>query len=439
MDEVLGQHMPISAFEQKRDLLHRVLQAGQTISKPETPVVFWVPGRIEVLGKHTDYAGGRSLLAATSLGFFFLSYPRTDDRINLVDVFGNRLLESRLHPDVMPCLGHWSNYAETVFRRMARNFKNLNGADIFFVSDLPQAAGMSSSSAMIVGLFLVLSCLNNLNNLPEYLQNIQTLEDLGGYLGTIENGQTFGTFVGDKGVGTFGGSEDHTAILCCQPGKLSQYAYCPVRFEQRVDLPEGYIFAIGVSGVVAEKTGGALEKYNRASRLAFEAIRIWNAQTENRHPHLSFAIGQVGPDSVRQTIERGANGEFSQRELLDRFDHFYAENEDILPKASAALLQGNIKAFGEQVARSQILGATLLKNQIPETIFLADSACKCGAVAASAFGAGLGGSVWALVKEHEAEGMLADWKNAYYKAFPDAAQNSLFFTTPAGPSAFELT
>lgn len=431
--------MPASVVAGKRDLLAQVLAAGAQFNAPDKPVVFWVPGRIEVLGKHTDYAGGRSLLAATSRGFFFAAYPRTDDRVCVIDVLGRRRLDSRLHPDLTPRLGQWSNYAETVFRRVARNFPGpLKGADIAFASDLPQAAGMSSSSAMVVGVFLVLSRLNALDRSAVYRENIRGLEDLGGYLGTIENGQTFGSLDGDKGVGTFGGSEDHTAILCCQTGKLSQYAYCPVRFERIVSMPQDYVFAIGVSGVVAEKTGAAMVKYNRASRLASESLRVWREAGTSDAPHLACAIASAGKDAVRAVLEKAAHPEFSSAELTARFDHFYAENEEILPHASAALSQGDLDAFGKQVARSQQLGTTLLKNQIPETEFLATAACNAGAAAASAFGAGFGGSVWALVRQDDAERFLADWGAAYGNAFPLAAKRSQFFATPAGPAAFEL-
>ena len=47
------------------------------------------------------------------------------------------------------------------------------------------------------------------------------------YLGCNENGQNFKGLVGDKGVGTFGGSEDHTAIMSCSSGNLNMYSYCP--------------------------------------------------------------------------------------------------------------------------------------------------------------------------------------------------------------------
>ena len=49
------------------------------------PLAFFVPGRIEVLGKHTDYAGGRSLLCAVERGFAVLATPRDDAVVRAVD------------------------------------------------------------------------------------------------------------------------------------------------------------------------------------------------------------------------------------------------------------------------------------------------------------------------------------------------------------------
>src|SRR2546423_829610 len=128
------------------------------------------------------------------------------------------------------------------------------------------AAGLSSSSALIIAIFLALADANNLWERAEFRRNIHSIEDLAGYLGTNENGQTFGDLVGDRGVGTFGGSQDHTAILGGEPGRLKVYKYCPVKLEQTIDLPRDWIFAIASSGVVAEKTGAAMEKYNCASQ-----------------------------------------------------------------------------------------------------------------------------------------------------------------------------
>jgi len=401
---------------------------------------YFVPGRIEVLGKHTDYAGGSSIVAAAERGLCLVVVPRDDNRVRVIDpVFADRA-EFPLDPELVPRRGHWSNYPMTVARRVTRNFPGTRrGADIALCSDLSPAAGMSSSSALIVAVFLALSEGNALYDRPEFRDNVRDPADLAGYLGTVENGQTFGTLEGDRGVGTFGGSEDHTAILTCRPGHLSQYAYCPVRFERAIRLPEGFTFAIGVSGVVAEKTGAAQEKYNRASRLAARIAELWRQATGRDDPHLAAALA-TGPDAagrLRQVVQSAAS--IAERPALaDRLEHFLAENEEILPAAGDALAVGDVTSFGEWVDRSQQAAEELLGNQVPETIFLARSARDGGAVAASAFGAGFGGSVWALIETDAAEVFLTAWANAYRANFPHHAPRTAFFPTPPAPAAFQI-
>ncbi|MHC4406808.1 MAG: galactokinase family protein, partial [Planctomycetota bacterium] len=108
---------------------------------------FFVPGRIEVLGKHTDYAGGRSLIVAAERGFCLVASARDDKAITLVDAASAETAAFELGPELTPTVGHWSNYPMTVARRIARNFPEARrGADVAFASDLPPAAGMSSSS-----------------------------------------------------------------------------------------------------------------------------------------------------------------------------------------------------------------------------------------------------------------------------------------------------
>ena len=434
----LSNRFSITEQPSKHQLLDRVLTCGAQFGEPAH--VFWVPGRIEVLGKHTDYGGGRSLLAATTRGFFFAVYPRKDDKIVVVDCELKEQFESRVAPDVAPRLGHWSNYAETVFRRVARNFEgDLKGANIAFASDLPQAAGMSSSSAMIVGFFLVLDAVNDLKKRDEYQENIRSAEDLAGYLGTNENGQTFGTLVGDKGVGTFGGSEDHTAILNCRSGHLSQYRYCPVAFEREMALPNQYVFVVAASGVIAEKTGAAMAKYNKVSRLAFEALGMWNDRSASNDPNLATAIERVGYETIRDCLATCSHSEFTSDELVERLDHFYTENEVILPGASDALANGDIALFGDWVQKSQVAGVEMLKNQVAETEALAVMARDKGAFAASAFGAGFGGSVWAFVERNRVEDFIGEWKQSYSLEFEDVAEKSAFFSVEAGPGAFSLS
>jgi galactokinase len=402
---------------------------------------FFVPGRIEVLGKHTDYAGGRSLIVAAEQGFCLVAAARDDRRVIVLDAESEETVSFDLAAEITPRMGHWSNYPMTVARRIARNFPEACfGAEISFSSDLPPGAGMSSSSAMIVAMFLALADANKLAESRPFRDNIHNPEDLAGYLGTVENGQTFGSLQGDRGVGTFGGSEDHTAILCARANQVSQYAYCPVHFERTVPMPPGYTFAIGTCGVVAEKTGAAMDKYNAASRLASTVAELWRSETGRDDPHLGAALASApdAADRLRHITEAAGDEVPEPGALHKRLRHFLSENEEILPAAGDALAQGDVRRFGRLVDRSQEAAEELLGNQIPPTSYLARSARENGAAAASAFGAGFGGGVWALIQKSQTGPFLAAWADAYRAEFPDHAEAALFFTTSAGPAAFQV-
>src|SRR4051812_11136964 len=140
----------------------------------------FVPGRIEFLGKHTDYAGGRSLICPVERGICAIVSPRADDRVRVMDAGAKRdTVAFQIGRELTPTPGHWGNYPMTVARRVARNFPGiLCGADIAIASDLPPAAGMSSSSALMIAIFLALDAANDLSERAEYRANIHSKEDL---------------------------------------------------------------------------------------------------------------------------------------------------------------------------------------------------------------------------------------------------------------------
>lgn len=419
-----------------------VAQAAAFLPASPRPCAFFVPGRIEVLGKHTDYAGGRTMIVATQRGFALVGAARDDASIRAIAVTLGETVAFAMEPDLAPRAGHWSNYPMTVARRIARNFPGpLRGVDLAFAGDLPPAAGMSSSSALIVGVFLVLAEINRLDQRPEYQAHLAKSTDLAGYLGTIENGQSFGPLAGDRGVGTFGGSEDHTAILCGQPNRISQYSYCPVRFERAIDVPPGYVFAVGASGVAAEKTGAAMALYNAASACASALVELWRAATGRDDAHLAAVLAS-GPNAAGRLAalaEGSKRDDFDGETLARRLAHFLAESDEIIPAAGDALARGDLAEFGRQAARSQELAERLLGNQVPETSALTALARQCGAAAASSFGAGFGGSVWALVERERAASFLVDWRDRYAAAHPERARSASFFTTTAAPAALRIT
>jgi galactokinase len=204
--------------------------------------------------------------------------------VRITDAVTGEHVDIELNAALTPVPGSWTNYAITVVRRIARNFPGpLRGAEIAFASDLPPAAGLSSSSALVVSIFLAIADLNALGAHEEYRRAIAGADDLAGYLGAVENGAAYRTLSGDRGVGTFSGSQDQTAILCSRADALVQYSFAPVRFERSVPLPADHVFVIGASGVLAEKTrvecmrcstGGVRRPAARTRRSARSSIRV---------------------------------------------------------------------------------------------------------------------------------------------------------------------
>jgi galactokinase len=399
----------------------------------------WVPGRIEFLGKHTDYAGGRSLLCLVERGIRMTAKPRTDDIVRIHDRRSIDTVECRFDPGLDRPRGHWANYPFTVVRRLARDFPDARtGADLSFESDLPPAAGMSSSSALVVAVYMALAAINELDARDAYRAAIRSAEDIAEYVGCIEGGYPFRAFAGDEGVGTLSGCEDQTAMICGRAGELVRYSFCPVRFETRVPLPADHRFVIGASGVVAEKTASALEKYNALSRRARAAAKAWRLASGGSEETLAKAVERAGPDAVREAIGCVDADGFARAELQARFDQFHEESEVIIPEATLALKRRDLAALGALVDRSQAGAESLLGNQIPETVMLARSARELGAAAASAFGAGFGGSVWALVPDTSADEFLERWRDTYLRVFPAHRAAAQFFTTRAGPPAGKM-
>jgi galactokinase len=420
-------------------------RASAALARRQT-LRLWVPGRIEFLGKHTDYAGGRSLICTVERGLAVVASPRDDRIVRLTDAVTTDHVEIELSPMLASADGSWANYPITVARRIAQNFPGpLRGADIAFASDLPPAAGLSSSSALVVATFLAIADLNAISAHEEYRRSLPNADDLAGYLGAVEGGAAYGDLAGDRGVGTFSGSQDHTAILSSRAGALVQYAFAPVRFERNVPLPPAYIFVIGASGVLAEKTGAALDLYNRQARLVRGLLARWRGATGRDDATLAAALESSDDalDRLRAIVRdprlaADTSDGFEPVDLMSRLDQFANESRQIIPEAGDALERGDLATLGELVDRSQRSAELLLGNQVAETFHLARSARSLGAVAASAFGAGFGGSVWALVRQEEAHQFMQCWQENYESRFPQPAERASFFVTRAGPAAMRL-
>ncbi|MDN5899423.1 MAG: galactokinase [Brachybacterium sp.] len=426
-----------------------------------TPVTWAMPGRIEVLGKHTDYGGGRVLVCAVDRGITVRAEETTGLPSTLEAVSDAYPGAIHLEAEALPTLpaGHWGRYVHTVLARLTDNFGTLRPARLTVSSDLPPASGMSSSSAMITGAAMALADLNGLPETAAWASQLPDRVALAGYAASIENGTSFGALAGRPGVGTSGGSLDHTGMLASEEGLISYAEFDPMAVLDRVPLPQEWSFVVAVSGVLAEKTGAAQELYNRGPALLADIVARWNRETGRADATVQAALRSLVGSDLASPLLPGADltaplptgGDMGASPLArderlaplrrlaadgverDRLDQFLLESAVLVPRAHAALRDGDLDAFAAATTTSQRLAETHLRNQIPQTIALARSAEQLGARTASSFGAGFGGSVWALVPTADADGFAADWKERYLRTEGAPETASTLVTRPGAP------
>jgi galactokinase len=397
-----------------------------------------VPGRVELVGKHVDYAGGRSLTCAVDRAITATARALDEPVLRVRDE-GRPGVEVALASDARRSRrsARWATYVVAVARRFARDFPGARrGVDVVLRSDLPRSAGLSSSSALVVAVATALADANRMDDDPRWRAAVPDDLARAEYFGAMETGAPYGPFPGDDGVGARGGAQDHVAIVCARAASAGQFSYLPARLERRVPWPSEYVLAIGVSGVHATKTGNARARYNRVADSTRALVRAWNGETGRTDVTLSDALAS-GPGAGDRLASLAARGieEFSAEYLVPRLAQFREETEEIVPGVAEALAARDLETVGALVDRSMAMAVAALRNQVPETIALAREARTLGAVAASAFGAGFGGAVWAMVPTESASDFIGQWRAAYVERFPGRAAHAQWLVTRPGPPA----
>ena len=415
---------------------------SRVASRAPEEVAWRVPGRVEVLGKHTDYAGGSVLVGAVDRAITARarrtqgppsSLTATTDGGDPVTLFAG------VDPGLEP--GHWGHYLQTVLDRLTLNFGASAAAHLSISSDLPPASGMSSSSALVCATALALADLNGWSQEPRWIEAMPDRLSLAGYLAAVEGGRAWHDLPGTTGVGTRGGSEDHTGMLCGAQDRLLLAGFDPMRIMRTVSFPSQWALVIGVSGVLAHKTGAALEDYNRGPATVQSVLARWNEATGRSDASLAGAVRHlVGDADGEQAADDPA-----LKELLslcepgyerERIEQFLIESLVLVP-AGARLIAAADPGVGEVLERSQELADRGLRNQVPQTRLMVSLAREVGAIGASCFGAGWGGSVYALVPADHAEDFADQWLEAY-RDREGLAERAATIVTRPGPGARRL-
>jgi len=419
-----------------------------------------VPNRVELLGKHTDYQGGKTLVMAGPKNFFEIGAPSLDDTsefVNAIPDFGKTVFRMKARGVELLVEGFGSQYTVRVAERFSKNlvdagFPQPGNVKVVFLGDIPIGGGTSGSSSKVISDFLTFaSCSELLDNSGFKSLIVENgrkagikldqkgmdnfLLSLSMYLAHYENGLDFGDLRGDRGVGTFGGSEDHTAILLGRKGKLLFCRYCPTEVLDIVDLPGGCSIVVAFSGKRAEKTKEAMEKYNRLSRNASLAVGALNEIHETSFGFLRDFYQELDSSQRAEAAFKAILKHTGNEELAGRAFQFYME-EDIIVRAVESLKRGDLFEYGALINESHELSKEYLKNIVDEVDFLKKSACGLGAFGASGFGGGFGGCCYAIIKAEDCTGFVEQWKHEYLRRYPELEREVQFDVYPPCGGSF---
>jgi galactokinase len=230
------------------------------------PEHVWAPGRVNLIGEHIDYHGLPVLPMALRQRINVAFERREDSRVCVESKWrgpmtGGEIREFEWRDDLTPvAAGDWENYLRAAALAVSRKWGIGAGIDAVITSDLPAAAGLSSSSALIVAFALALLQAN---------QREATFEEL---MEILPEGEHF--------VGTRGGGMDHAASLASKEGCASLVSFRPLSV-RHVPIPPEWAFLAADSLIRAEKSGAAREQYNAArsgpgaaAHVASEAARV---------------------------------------------------------------------------------------------------------------------------------------------------------------------
>ncbi len=408
------------------------------------------PGRINLIGEHTDYNGFPVMPMAIDRAVRIVCAPRSDRVVDLRDAneadYGPRrfAVSRRIEPFDA---GDWGNYVKAAVQGLVAHTVasggrpgDLRGMTCVVDGDIPVEAGLSSSTAVVVASALAFA---RVNGLRIRRRNMAEL-----------------TAEAEHYVGTRGGGMDQAACLLGEEGKALKVDFFPLR-AQPVPFPRDFCIVAAHSTVSARKAGGRREAYNK--RVAECAVgvhllaRALGTPPQRRLADLTRLRPGVGPDEYLELLHRETGG----REALDEaeaarlcgtdtaeFRARYALGEDGLFKvmarcrhvlteadrterAARALQAGRVEEVGRLMDESHASCAGDYEVSCPELDELVGLMRREGALGARLTGAGFGGFAIALVRLTDAERLKQALLAGFYGRDGREADGRLFVFRPA--------
>jgi galactokinase len=369
---------------------------------------FFAPGRVNLIGEHTDYNGGYVFPAALTFGTWALVRPREDGLYHFQSTNFEFGVETRVGELDYRKEDDWANYPKGVLAQLIERMESKSsliyrGADILYHGNIPNGAGLSSSASIELVTAVALSTLSELNlSILELVQLCQRAEN-----------QFVGVNCGIMDQFAVGmGRRDHAMLLKCD---TLENEYVPFRID-------GYKLIITNTN---QRRGLTDSKYNERRKECETGLAILRQQV----PTLG-SLGELGFaewEGLRDRIQNPT--------IQKRLEHVVSEDDRVL-KARQSLQDDDLLAFGEYMKQSHESLRDLYEvtGEHLDALFAAAIQVE-GCIGSRMTGAGFGGCTVSLVKE-EAVDRFKNEVESHYSA--KTGVTPTFYVCDVGDGAREI-
>ena len=335
--------------------------------------LFFSPGRVNLIGEHTDYNGGHVFPCALSFGTYGIISKRNDRKVRLYSMNFEDLgvIEFSLDCMVYDKSHDWANYPKAVIKTFENHgYRTEHGFDILFYGNIPNGAGLSSSASLEVLMAVIINDLNNFDlDMISMVKMCQEAENkfIGVNCGIMDQ---FSIGMGTEGC---------AILLDCN---TLEYRYSKINMD-------GYKIVIGNTN---KKRGLADSKYNeRRSECESALAQIQTVKNINSLGELTEEEFEEVKNVITDPIVR------------KRAKHAVYENQRTL-KAVKALENNDLLLFGKLMSESHISLRDDYEVTGKELDTLVSLAWEMpGVIGARMTGAGFGGCTVSIVKEENVQ------------------------------------
>lgn len=372
----------------------------------ETPEVFFAPGRINLIGEHTDYNGGHVFPASISFGTYALGLKRTDQKLRFYSMNfpDNGVIECDLGNLDYNKADDWANFPKGMIKFMRENGAEIStGIDILFYGNIPNGAGLSSSASIEMATGVLLEGLFDLQiDRIEMIKLGQQVEN--NYIG-VNSG-----IMDQFAIGM--GKKDHAIHLNTA---TLEYQYAPIKLEEHV---------IMIINTNKQRTLAG-SKYNERREQCEQALA--DLQTE-------LNIRTLG-DLTKEQFEKNKHlikDEINQK----RAKHAVYENVRTI-EALEKLNENDLKSFGKLMNESHLS----LQHDYEVTGLELDTIVETaweqpGVLGARMTGAGFGGCAIAIVHKDEIDNFEEKVNSVYHDI---VGYDAIFYKATIGDGANKIT